>query len=262
MSQNKSEDNAGEHDHQNHEQAIREEESRITEAYARRRTALPQGRGNRLGLANLLTLHERERQTISLLEANGCIPLATKRILEVGCGSGYWLRDFVRWGAQPKNLFGIDLLPQRIADAARLCPPDVTLQCGSAANLPYPDASFDLVVQSTVFTSVLDAGLKQRIADEMLRVLKPEGLILWYDFRMNNPRNPDVQGVGRREIHRLFPGCRIQLRSITLAPPICRKLAPVSRLACEVLCWIPLLRTHYLGLIRKTGSSKAGPTNG
>jgi hypothetical protein len=28
----------------------------------------------------------------------------------------------------------------------------------------------------------------------MLRILKPEGMVLWYDYHMNNPGNPDVRG--------------------------------------------------------------------
>jgi hypothetical protein len=34
----------------------------------------------------------------------------------------------------------------------------------------------------------------------MVRVLKPEGLILWYYYHVNNPSNPDVRGVKCREI--------------------------------------------------------------
>jgi len=59
----------------------------------------------------------------------------------------------------------------------------------------------------------------------MCRVLKPEGLILWYDYHMDNPKNPDVKGVWSHEIYELFPGCEIRLQRATLAPPIVRLLA-------------------------------------
>ena len=55
----------------------------------------------------------------------------------------------------------------------------------------------------------------------MLRVVKPQGLILWYDFRYNNPRNPNVQGIGATEIRGLSPGRQVELRKVTLAPPPC-----------------------------------------
>jgi len=38
-------------------------------------------------------------------------------------------------------------------------------------------------------------NMKKKIAGEMLRVLKPSGFILWYDYHMNNPKNPDVRGL-------------------------------------------------------------------
>ena len=89
------------------------------------------------------------------------------------------------------------------------------------------------------------------MAAEMLRVVKPTGLILWYDYHVNNPWNSDVQGVKRREIYDLFPNCRIDLERITLLPPLARVLAPYSYLACYLMEKFPLLCTHYLGAIRK-----------
>src|SRR5262249_33206610 len=105
--------------------------------------------------------------------------------------------------------------------------------------------------QSTVFTSILDPELKLRVAAEMIRVANPNGCILWYDYHVNNPRNNDVRGVKRREITQLFPGCQIDLRRITLLPPLARCLAPYSYLACYLLEKLPPLCTHYLGVIRK-----------
>jgi hypothetical protein len=85
----------------------------------------------------------------------------------------------------------------------------------------------------------------------MLRLLKRSGLIVWYDFRVNNPWNSNVRGIGRREISELFPHCRIELRRITLAPPLLRVLAPYSWFASYSLGNIPWFCTHYLGAIRK-----------
>ncbi len=86
----------------------------------------------------------------------------------------------------------------------------------------------------------------------MLRVLKPQGLILWYDYHVNNPWNKDVRGVKRREIRRLFPGCRITLQPVTLAPPLARLLAPYSFLLCSLLEKLRIFNTHYLGVIGKS----------
>jgi SAM-dependent methyltransferase len=227
------------------------DEARVTAAYARRNKSVPADLYSLSNPGNLLLVQDRERQVLRLLGKLGCFPLASKAILEIGCGTGYWLRDFIKWGARPAQLTGIDLLPDRLAEARQLCPAGVQLTCGSAAAVPAPDASFDLVLQATVFTSVLDAAFRQQIAGEMLRLVKPGGAILWYDFRVNNPNNPDVRRVGRAEIRRLFPGCRVELRPITLAPPLARRLAGYSRWMCELLQACPLLCTHYLGAIRR-----------
>src|SRR5206468_12139162 len=120
-------------------------------------------------------------------------------------------------------------------------------------HLPWPDAHFDVISQFVVFTSILDWSLKQQIAAEMLRVLKPSGVILWYDFRMNNPRNAQVRGIGRAEVERLFPLCNIRLHSLLLAPPVASMIVPRSTRLASMLERVPFLRTHYLGLIKPLG---------
>jgi ubiquinone/menaquinone biosynthesis C-methylase UbiE len=200
---------------------------------------------------HVFNAQERERQVLRLLRREGCFPLSGKTLLDVGCGSGGWLRDFAKWGARPNDLFGLDLLPDRVEMANRLCAPGTRIACGSAATLPFPDAHVDIVLQASVFTSILNADLKQQVAAEMVRVVKPDGFILWYDFHVNNPWNPDVRGVTSREVARLFPGCRLDLHRVTLASPLSRWLAPRSWFASYVLAHLPPLCSHLLGTIRK-----------
>jgi ubiquinone/menaquinone biosynthesis C-methylase UbiE len=224
------------------------EEARIRTAYAKRQD---ESRYSCFDIGNLFMIQDRERQFLALLKKYGFGSLTTKNILEIGCGKGDWLRDFIKWGAQPDNISGVDLLADRVAKARQLCPESVKIHCGNAATLPFPDATFDLVFQATVFTSILDTSMKRQIACEMLRVVKDDGLILWYDNHISNPWNLDTRGVKKQEIYQLFPDCQIHLRRITLAPPIYRLLAPYSWLICYLLEKIPCLCTHYLGVIRK-----------
>ncbi len=223
---------------------------RICEAYARRQD---RGRYSWFRTDYVFTMQQRERHVLALLRRCGLADqLAAQKILDVGCGNGAWLRDFIKWGARSEHLFGVDLLSQRVEEGRRLCPAAVHLQQGNAAALGFPDASFDIVLQATVFTSILDAHLRRQVAAEMLRVLKPDGWILWYDFHFNNPRNPDVRGVKKAEIRQLFPACEIRLERTTLAPPLARTIAPVSWWTAQLLEKLPWLRTHYLGIIRRT----------
>jgi SAM-dependent methyltransferase len=225
-----------------------EEEDRIRSAYALRKGESCYAES----LAGRFQFQERERHVLRLLDRYRLMPLAGKKILEIGCGTGKWLRDLIAWGADPELLFGIELLPASAARARRLCPQSVTISCGNAASLSFDSGSFDLVLQATVFTSVLDREMKRAIAAEMLRVLRPGGTILWYDFFWKNPNNPYVQPVTRDELRLLFPGCRLDLRRISLAPPLTRFLAPRSWAATALLSRLPLLRTHYLGAICPT----------
>jgi SAM-dependent methyltransferase len=225
------------------------EEARIRAAYAKRQRE--DERYSRFNSAHLFIAQERERRLLLVLKRLGFLPLHGKKILEIGCGTGHWLREFIIWGARPENITGVELLGERVAEARQLLPKAVCLQCGNATRLSFATATFDLVLQSMVFTSVLDPDTKQQIASEMLRVVKHDGLILWYDYHVNNPWNPDVRGVKKQEIYRLFSNCRIALQRITLAPPLARLLAPYSWFACDLFTRVPMLCTHYLGVIQK-----------
>jgi ubiquinone/menaquinone biosynthesis C-methylase UbiE len=233
----------------NTDQSLPAEEARIRDAYARRTSAKKEYSWFDAG--HLFMIQQLERRMLAALTRYGMASLRSKRILEVGCGNGYWLREFIKWGATPENLVGIDLLPERIDQASRLSPPGVAFMLGNATELNIPDASCEIVLQATMFTSILDHAVKKKIATEMLRVLNPDGVLLWYDFRINNPLNPDVRGIEKAEIKKLFPQCSTTLERITLAPPLLRLLAPYTWLGSYFLSAIPWACTHYLGTIRK-----------
>jgi SAM-dependent methyltransferase len=201
--------------------------------------------------AHVYSIHERHREVMRLLDRFGYRPLSEIRILDVGCGDGNMLRQFLEWGALPPNLAGIDLQPEAVGRARQLSP-GLDVRCGSAVYLPWPTGYFDLVCQFTVFTSVPDIDMRRRVASEMDRVLRPGKGILWYDFTYDNPSNPDVRGVKARDIRGLFPDYDVRLRRITLAPPLARRI-PVGLLpvAYPLLAAIPLLCSHLIGLLIK-----------
>jgi ubiquinone/menaquinone biosynthesis C-methylase UbiE len=226
----------------------RPEEARIREVYARRAT------GERYAYSNpahLFMMQERERATLALLKREGLLPLAGRAVLDVGCGGGQWLQDLVRWGAEPEHLHGVDLLGERVAQARRVAAPGVTVVQGSGSSLPFGTGAFDLALQATVFSSILNGAVRREMAGELARVLRPGGAVLWYDLRVNNPQNPDVRRVSRGEIAELFPGWRVTLERVTLAPPLTRALAERAGVAARLLATVPWLLTHYLGLLRK-----------
>jgi ubiquinone/menaquinone biosynthesis C-methylase UbiE len=189
---------------------------------------------------------------LALLRKHGLHTLDGQDILDVGCGAGDVLVEFLGYGAAPACLHGVDLLSARLTKArARL--PNSALSRADAQSLPYPDDTFSVVLQYTAFSSILDDEVRQNAASEMLRVMKPDGLILWYDFWLN-PVNPETRGIKQKEVRHLFPSCRFDFHRTTLAPPVTRVLAKHSLLLCYLLERIPLMCTHYLVAITKRGA--------
>jgi SAM-dependent methyltransferase len=229
---------------------VREAE-RIRAAYTRREEQGLEGRYSYWEPANLYLYQGRERALLSLLTQVGILPMTDLRVLDVGCGEGAVLRDLLRYGARSEKLVGIDLLLSRLA-SARSLNPHMAFSLADAANLPYLDASFDVLLAFTLLSSIIDAAVRHAAASEMLRVLRPGGVLIIYDFWVN-PRNPDVRPLRRAEVRRLFPGCTFNWRRVTLAPPLLRLLAPVPGgwLACYLLEKLPFLCTHFLVAVRK-----------
>jgi ubiquinone/menaquinone biosynthesis C-methylase UbiE len=195
---------------------------------------------------------QRERRNAigQMLGAQGLLPLTGRSILEVGCGTGAVLMSLQEFGSLPQDLHGIDLLVDRI-EIARQSYPNIDFQTANAEYLRFPDHSFDLILMFTVISSILDPRMAVNVAGELRRVLKPGGAVLWYDFRYDNPRNLHVRGITKADIKRLFPNFELRLRTITLVPQLARRLGLATRPLYPLLERIPLLRTHYLGLLVK-----------
>jgi SAM-dependent methyltransferase len=221
----------------------------VRERYARRVPHDP--RYSLLNPAALLAWQERQRAVLRLLRRLGHTDLATLDLLEVGSGTGSHLLDCLLMGFAPERLAGIELLPERHAAARERLPAAVTLWQGDATAIGLAPASRDIVLQATVFSSLLDDAFQQRLADAMWQAVRPGGGVLWYDFTVDNPRNPDVRGVPLARVKALFPQGRVRAERITLAPPIARV---VTRVHPGLYGWfnaVAVLRTHVLAWVGK-----------
>jgi ubiquinone/menaquinone biosynthesis C-methylase UbiE len=106
---------------------------------------------------------------------------AAKRVLDVGCGAGHWTRTIAPYLSPQTRIAAIDNDPkwtdpnaswlQDLIDRGL----DLKISAGSAETIPFPDETFDFVTCQTVLIHLLDP---QRAISEMLRVLKPGGLLL------------------------------------------------------------------------------------
>jgi len=195
-------------------------------------------------------LESRNRAAPAMLQRLNVFPNAEDQCLEVGYGALGWFTELISWGVRESNLHGIELDPTRAAKARKILPA-ADLRVGDAVELPWANETFRFVIASTLFTSILDLDVRRLIADEITRVLAPGGALLWYDFAYNNPRNPNVRGIRRAEIKKLFPALQGKIKTVTLAPPLARLIAPRCWTLATFLEVIPLLRTHLIAVLIK-----------
>ena len=197
------------------------------------------------------SVQERQREMLKLFLRLGQQDLGMLRLLEVGCGTGGNLLEFLRLGFRPEHLQGIELLPDRTAQARECLPQTLTVHAGDALQLALSDGAVDIVFVSTVFSSLLDPAYQTRLARRMWQWVRPGGGVLWYDFQFNNPRNADVRGVPLARVRELFPGGQLQARRVTLAPPLARAAVRMHPSLYTVFNSLPLFRTHVLAWIGK-----------
>jgi SAM-dependent methyltransferase len=226
------------------------ERRRIRAEYGRRAREVDSERYAPWQPAAILERNGRTRAAATLLRSLGRFPRAGSPCLEIGYGCAGWFPDLLGWGVCETDLHGIELDRERAHTARRLLP-SADLRGGDATALPWDDKTFALVVLSTVFSSILDLRVRLAVAREATRVTAPGGAILCYDLASNNPSNPNVRRVDRAEWRRLFPKTRPAFRSVTLAPPLARLIAPRSWLAAQALEAVPWLRTHLLVVFSK-----------
>jgi SAM-dependent methyltransferase len=132
-------------------------------------------------------------------------PRPGKRILHVGCGTGIGEISLSRLRLSQMQLYGVDLLLQRLRqarDATRGVNARANYSAADAARLPFKDAVFDSTYCVAVLQHTRDFGLALA---EMARVTKPNGRILvvepdnaavyWFS---SLPSGVDAFDLGRR----------------------------------------------------------------
>jgi SAM-dependent methyltransferase len=124
---------------------------------------------------------ERDRSCMQLYDvvARGAA-IAGRDLLEVGCGRGGGAA-YVAQALAPRRVVAVDLSPRAIALCRkRFVQPNLSFQEGDAERLPFPDGTFDVVlnVESSHCYGRFDLFLR-----EVRRVLRPDGRFLHADFR-------------------------------------------------------------------------------
>ncbi|MFB9242903.1 class I SAM-dependent methyltransferase [Massilia antarctica] len=192
----------------------------------------------------------RRRVAAALLAQTLGPDLGKLRMVDVGCGSVGFLRQLVDWGADPCRLAGTEYQEQRLVLARMRSAPGIRWHLGDL-DFATP-GSFDLAVANTVFSSILAPHARAALASAMWRSVAPGGWCMLFDFRYNNPRNPNVRCVTRDELRQMWPAAENRYRSLLLAPPIARRLVGAPRIVAELLAALaPPLRSHFIYMARK-----------
>lgn len=108
--------------------------------------------------------------------------LQSARLLDAGCGTGGFLRFALERGA--KHVAGADIASTAI-ELAHAQVPDAALCVAPLHELPFPDASFELVVSNDVLQHVPELEVGESLL-ELGRVLVPGGALL---LRTNGSRH-------------------------------------------------------------------------
>jgi ubiquinone/menaquinone biosynthesis C-methylase UbiE len=130
----------------------------------------------------LAATEEADRLCIQLYHrvASGA-DLAGRDVLEVGSGRGGGA-SFIARHHRPARLVGVDFSPQAVALCRQrhAAVTNLTFTVGDAEQLPFPDATFDAVIN---VESSHCYGHIARFFSEAARVLRPGGHFLYTDFR-------------------------------------------------------------------------------
>jgi ubiquinone/menaquinone biosynthesis C-methylase UbiE len=122
-----------------------------------------------------------------------------ERVLEVGCGGGYYTYEAARFVGPTGRVCAIDISLDQIASAQQRCAELAWVECrtGDIASPPYGDAEFDagFAVQVLEYLADLDAGLSQ-----IHRMLRPGGRLIivatdWSSAVWHSANAPRMQRV-------------------------------------------------------------------
>lgn len=173
-------------------------------------------------------VYARMRQTTDQRGLDGLVQLAgttpSDRVLDVACGPGFLTMAFAARAAEAIGFDATDaLLDLAREEAARRGLANVVFASGDAEQLPYADASFDVVACRAAFHHF---PLPERVLAEMRRVARPGARLVIADMlgseepgraalhdRMERLCDPThVRALPQSELLRLFASARLDVR--------------------------------------------------
>lgn len=133
-----------------------------------------------------------------LLEIQKYLPQRKLKILDVGCGSGFFT---ILLGKQGHEVLGTDLTPDMIEKSRELAKEegvDCKFEIMDAENLDFPDETFDVVISRNLTWTLPDAG---HAYEEWCRVLKKGGILLNFDANYGSSNFTDTSHLPENHTH-------------------------------------------------------------
>lgn len=133
-----------------------------------------------------------------LLEIQKYLPQRKLKILDVGCGSGFFT---ILLGKQGHEVLGTDLTPDMIEKSRELAKEegvDCKFEIMDAENLDFPDETFDVVISRNLTWTLPDAG---HAYEEWCRVLKKSGILLNFDANYGSSNFADTSHLPENHTH-------------------------------------------------------------
>jgi SAM-dependent methyltransferase len=112
--------------------------------------------------------------------------MAGLSVIELGCGWGRNLHQFVELGIPARNIAGIDLIEHFIA-FGRSQNPALNIAVGDATRTGFGDSAFDVVLLHTVLSAIIDRDLQAKLLREARRLVKSDGIVIVFDIADGYP---------------------------------------------------------------------------
>lgn len=124
-------------------------------------------------------------------------------ILDLGCGTGTWLRFISEIRGYTEGLTGIDLSQERLKNA-RGINDNIKYIYGDICKLQFPDIFFDFITAFVSFMFLTNQEDLNKAVSEVARILKKDGLFLFYDILGDKTLSKTTRGFRIGETKILF----------------------------------------------------------